>query len=65
MAQPALVCAAHDAVDTDDLQMAGTRCRCANYAGTLLAQKLLNDRLDSIFAYDHRMTVSWPDPQVA
>jgi uncharacterized protein YhdP len=34
-------------------------------AGTLLAQKLLNDRLDSIVTYDHRMTGSWPDPQVA
>jgi uncharacterized protein (TIGR02099 family) len=34
-------------------------------AGTLLAQKLLNDPLDQIFSYDYRVTGSWSDPQVA
>jgi len=34
-------------------------------AGTLLAQKLMNDPLDQIFSYDYRVTGSWSDPQVA
>jgi uncharacterized protein YhdP len=34
-------------------------------AGTLLAQKLLNNPLDQIFSYDYRVTGSWSDPQVA
>jgi uncharacterized protein (TIGR02099 family) len=34
-------------------------------AGTLLAQKLLNNPLDTIFSYDYRVTGSWSDPQVA
>jgi uncharacterized protein YhdP len=34
-------------------------------AGTLLAQKLLNDPLDQLFSYDYRVTGSWSDPQVA
>jgi uncharacterized protein YhdP len=34
-------------------------------AGTLLAQKLLNNPLDSMFSYDYRVTGSWSDPQVA
>ena len=33
-------------------------------AGTLLAQKLMNDPLDQIFSYDYRVTGSWSDPQV-
>ncbi|MFO1304556.1 MAG: YhdP family protein [Burkholderiales bacterium] len=33
-------------------------------AGTLLAQKLLNDPLDQIFSYDYRVSGSWTDPQV-
>ena len=33
-------------------------------AGTLLAQKLLNNPLDQIFSYDYRVTGSWSDPQV-
>ena len=33
-------------------------------AGTLLAQKLLNDPLDQIFSYDYRVSGSWSDPQV-
>jgi uncharacterized protein (TIGR02099 family) len=34
-------------------------------AGTLLAQKLLNDPLEQLFSYDYRVTGSWSDPQVA
>jgi uncharacterized protein YhdP len=34
-------------------------------AGTLLAQKLMNDPLDQLFSYDYRVTGSWSDPQVA
>ncbi len=34
-------------------------------AGTLLAQKLLNDPLDQIFSYDYRVTGPWSDPNVA
>ena len=33
-------------------------------AGTLLAQKLLNDPLDQLFSYDYRVSGSWSDPQV-
>ncbi len=33
-------------------------------AGTLLAQKLLDNPLGSIFSYDYRVTGSWSDPQV-
>ena len=33
-------------------------------AGTLLAQKLLNNPLDQMFSYDYRVTGSWSDPQV-
>ncbi|MFO1310555.1 MAG: YhdP family protein [Burkholderiales bacterium] len=33
-------------------------------AGTLLAQKLLNDPLDQIFSYDYRVTGPWTDPLV-
>ena len=33
-------------------------------AGTLLAQKLLNNPLDTIFSYDYRVSGSWSDPQV-
>jgi hypothetical protein len=33
-------------------------------AGTLLAQKLLNNPLDQIFSYDYRVTGSWSDPHV-
>ena len=33
-------------------------------AGTLLAQKLMNDPLDQIFSYDYRVTGAWSDPQV-
>jgi uncharacterized protein (TIGR02099 family) len=34
-------------------------------AGTLLAQKLMNDPLEQLFSYDYRVTGSWSDPQVA
>jgi uncharacterized protein (TIGR02099 family) len=33
-------------------------------AGTLLAQKLMNNPLDQIFSYDYRVSGSWSDPQV-
>jgi uncharacterized protein (TIGR02099 family) len=33
-------------------------------AGTLLAQKLLNNPLDQLFSYDYKVTGSWSDPQV-
>jgi uncharacterized protein (TIGR02099 family) len=33
-------------------------------AGTLLAQKLLDNPLGSIFSYDYRVTGPWSDPQV-
>ncbi|MFO1398618.1 MAG: YhdP family protein [Burkholderiales bacterium] len=33
-------------------------------AGTLLAQKLLDNPLGSIFSYDYRVTGSWSDPHV-
>ncbi|MCC6193295.1 MAG: TIGR02099 family protein, partial [Burkholderiales bacterium] len=33
-------------------------------AGTLLAQKLLNNPLDQMFSYDYKITGSWSDPQV-
>jgi len=33
-------------------------------AGTLLAQKLLDDPLGQIFSYDYRVTGSWSDPPV-
>lgn len=33
-------------------------------AGTLLAQKLLDDPLGQIFSYDYRVTGSWSDPHV-
>ena len=33
-------------------------------AGTLLAQKLLNNPIDQIFSYEYRVTGSWSDPHV-
>jgi len=33
-------------------------------AGTLLAQKLLNNPIDQIFSYEYLVTGSWSDPQV-
>lgn len=33
-------------------------------AGTLLAQKLLNNPIDQIFSYEYRVTGSWSEPQV-
>ncbi|MEO8507850.1 MAG: YhdP family protein [Betaproteobacteria bacterium] len=33
-------------------------------AGTLLAQKLMDNPLGQIFSYDYRITGSWSDPQV-
>ncbi len=33
-------------------------------AGTLLAQKLLDNPLGQLFSYDYRVTGSWSDPQV-
>jgi len=33
-------------------------------AGTLLAQKVMKDPLEQIFAYDYRVTGSWSDPVV-
>ena len=33
-------------------------------AGTLLAQKFLDNPIEQMFSYDYRVTGSWSDPQV-
>jgi uncharacterized protein YhdP len=33
-------------------------------AGTLLAQKILNNPIDQMFSYEYRVSGSWSDPQV-
>ena len=33
-------------------------------AGTLLAQKILNNPIDQMFSYNYRVSGSWSDPQV-
>ena len=34
-------------------------------AGTLLAQKMLNNPFDQLFSYEYAVTGSWDDPVVA